>query len=144
MKQNQRIAVIPFLSAVLVLLAGCDAGSAPLAPVHGKVSYKGAPLPRGTIVFIPDASRGSSGPLARADIQADGSYRLRTGGSEGAPAGFHRVTVAALAAPAAVPAGQRFSVPRSLLPEKYRDPDLSQLTCEVKPGKENGINFNLE
>ena len=31
----------------------------------------------------------------------------------------------------------------SLLPEKYRDPDLSQLACEVK-GKTNNIDFDLE
>jgi hypothetical protein len=29
------------------------------------------------------------------------------------------------------------------VPERYRDPQLSDLVCEVKPGQENGINFNL-
>lgn len=128
---------------MLGLMAGCDGGPA-LSPVHGKVTYRSAPLTGGTIVFTPDAKRGGHGPLASAEIQPDGTYTLRTGSSPGAAIGWHRVTIVAIEKTPPAATGQRFQVPRSLIPEKYRDPELSGLSCEVKPDKENGINFNLE
>ena len=62
----------------------------------------------------------------------------------GAAEGWYRVTIVALE-PAFAPgqAGQRL-LPRSLLPEKYRDPELSGLVCEIKAGQDNCIDFNLE
>src|SRR5439155_2688325 len=73
------------LAACLLFTAGgCRSGSAPLAPVRGKVSYRGQLLRGGTIVFTPDAGRGNRGELACADIQPDGSYALKTGEAAGA------------------------------------------------------------
>ncbi len=122
---------------ILFLALGCDGErgvSAPwLARVHGKVYRQGVPLQGGTIVFIPDAGRGGEGPLARAEIQPDGTYTLRTGDAHGAVPGFHRVTVLATDQPGAAP-----------LSRKYRDPELSGLEREVKPGQDNTINFDLE
>ena len=125
----------------LLVLAGCQQGTAPLAPVHGKVLYHGALLQSGTIVFTPDASRGSSGPLASAEIQADGTYSLRSGQGFGAAPGWHRVTIAAVYAPTNT---QGYAVPQSLVPDKYRDPELSGLVCEVKRDQPNVFDFNLE
>jgi hypothetical protein len=128
-----------------LLAGGCgEAGTSPLAPVRGKVFYKGQTLTTGTIVFAPDAVRGTQGALAQADIQTDGSYTMKSGNHPGAVVGWHRVTVLAIEMPASPPPGQSFSVPRSLLPEKYRDPELSGLTCEVKANKDNEINFHLQ
>ena len=128
---------------ILGLVAGCNGASSPPAPVAGNVSFRGMPLRGGTIVFIPDASRGNSGSLVRGAIQSDGSYRLQgENGSPGAPAGWYRVTI--LAIDGFAYAGNAAYVPRSLLPDKYRDPDLSGLGCEVKPGHDNQINFNLD
>lgn len=140
---NRSFRRVILLTLLAGALAGCDGGPT-LSPVHGKVTFRGKPLTRGTIVFIPDAQRGGNGPLASADIEADGNYNLQTGSTPGVTPGWHRVTIMAVEPPAATAAGQRFQVPRSLIPEKYRDPELSGLNCEVKPGKENGINFNLE
>ena len=136
---------LAILGAILVgTAAGCGSGKPALSPVHGKVTFKGTPLPCGTIVFTPDASRGHQGALARSEIQADGSYSLRTESGYGAIAGWYRVTVMAVEMPEAPPPGQRYLVPRSLLPEKYRDPELAGLVREVKPGGENVIDFVLE
>lgn len=128
---------------LLLLLAGCG-GSKPaeLAAVTGKVNYRGRPLASGTIVFVPDPERGTSGELARGTIQQDGSYRLKTGEAPGIVSGWHRVTVTCV--DAGTPPPGSLTVPRSLLPAKYQDPQLSGLSCEVKAGKENTINFNLE
>ena len=129
---------------VLLLGAGCTRGPAPLAPVSGKVTYRGLALPNGTIVFAPDRSRGQKGPLAYGKIDSNGAYRLYTGDAAGAAAGWYRVTVTALA-PAAIPiAANAPSLPQSLVPEKYRDPGLSKLACEVLADRTNEIDFNLE
>lgn len=130
--------------ALLLGICGCGSGEESLASVRGKVTYKGATLSSGTIVFIPDANRGGDGPMAQGEIQSDGTYVLKSGDSEGVQAGWYKVTVAALERATYPSSGQAFAVPRSLLPEKYRDPDLSGLTCEVKASKKNGINFNLD
>jgi hypothetical protein len=60
-----------------LVLGGC--GRAPLAPVHGKVSYKGLALQGGVIVFSPDTSRGERGAIAVGRIREDGGYTLYTG-----------------------------------------------------------------
>jgi hypothetical protein len=135
------------LRAILAIVSvfffvGCDGGKASLAPVSGKVFYQNQPLGRGTIVFVPDADRGNNGPLAQGTIQAGGSYTVQTEGKPGAAPGWYRVTVIAVEIPAAYATGRSY-LPRSLVPERYRDPQLSDLTCEVKAGQENGINFNL-
>jgi hypothetical protein len=131
-------------AACLLLLAGCGDEQPKLAIVHGKVSHDGVPLPGGTIVFTPDSARGNVGPLARAEIQPDGTYSLRTGDQAGATPGWHRVTVVSVEVAALPPPGQRFALPHSLLPPRYRDPDLSGLTCEVKPAQDNVLDFNLD
>jgi hypothetical protein len=134
-----------WLAACLLLpAAGCRSGSAPLAPVRGKVSYRGQPLRSGAIVFAPDASRGTQGDLAVAEIQPDGSYTLKTGNASGAVVGWHRVTVCSLLPAVAVPPGQPPPPPVALLPIRYHDPRLSGLSCEVKADQPNSIDFQLE
>jgi hypothetical protein len=137
-----RTASLGIWAGLLLFAAGCGKQeSSTLTQVSGKVSYRGAPLSSGTIVFIPDAARGSSGPPVWAEIGHDGGYQLKTGNRVGISAGRYRVTVAAVEkAPSVVPG----SVPRSLVPDKYRDPEMSGLACEVEPGKDNAIHFNLE
>jgi hypothetical protein len=129
---------------LVLVLTGCDGGSNALLPVSGKVTYKGSVLPGGIIVFTPDGSRGGHGAMAVGEIQADGTYSLRTDKVLGAAAGWYRVTVAAVSAAATASPGQRFNTPASLLPEKYRDPESSRLTCEIKPDRANIIDFDLD
>jgi len=124
-------------------LAGC--GRAPLAPVNGKVSYKGFALQGGVVVFAPDTSRGERGAIAVGKIREDGSYTLYTGDTPGVSSGWYRVTVSSLAATSfSAPTSQGFNFPQSIIPEKYRDPDQSMLACEVKSNRTNSIDFNLE
>ncbi len=119
---------------ILLLAAGCGE-SDQTVEVQGYVYYQGKPLEGGTIVFAPDSARGGSGELARAEIQADGRYRLRTGDKIGAVVGWHRVSIAS-----AGPAG----APSRTLPTRYSDPELSGQCVEVKPGKTNTIDLKLE
>jgi hypothetical protein len=126
--------------AILLLAAntGCPSGSEQLTPVKGKVTYKGVPLQSGHIVFIPDGSRGNRGHFAEADIQEDGTFSLKTDGILGAIPGWHRVTVICVQ-PA--PAGQ---VPKSLVPVRYREPQLSGLSWEVQANKTNAVDLDLD
>jgi hypothetical protein len=114
----------------LVLALGCGRSPPPLAPVQGRVFYRGRPLAGGTIVFTPDPERGGSGPQAWAQIQPDGHYHLSTDGRPGAAPGWHRITVACGAA--------------SRLPPRYRDPELSGQRFEVRADRGNLCDLHLE
>lgn len=133
----------PITWLVLLLIVGCEAESQTHVAVRGRVVYRGVPLTGGLIVFAPDTTRGSDGPLARAEIQSDGSYELHVEGATGVSPGWYRVTVMALES-AATSGNGTPAVPRSLLPDKYRDPELSGLVREVKSGQENILEFRLE
>jgi hypothetical protein len=134
------------LTAVIVLnlVSGCESGTDGLAPVRGKVSYKGVPLSTGTIVFTPDALRGTTGSMARSEIRPDGTYVLQTNSLPGATVGWHRVTVMAMESRPESGPDKDLIMPRSLLPEKYRDPELSGLSCQVRSRQENCIDFDLD
>ena len=120
---------------LLIGVLGCSGGgSSPLAPVGGQVKYRGMALQGGTIVFIPDAARGHRGAMAMGQIAGDGRYTLRTSDTQGAAPGWYRVTIASMA----------YSSSQSVLPDKYRDPELSKLVCEVKAKSTNTIDFNLD
>lgn len=129
---------------VLNLVSGCELGREGLSPVRGKVSYKGIPLSTGTIVFTPDALRGTTGSMARAEIGPDGTYALQTNSLAGAIVGWHRVTVMAMESKPVIGPEEGWPMPRSLLPEKYRDPELSGLSRQVRGSQENCIDFDLD
>ena len=117
-----------------------DAFYGPVQVLHG-ISLS---VPTGSIVFAPDLMRGATGPVLRADIQPDGTYYLRTGERSGAAPGWYHVTLLALEQPRPTPPGFYAAAPRSLLPERYRDPELSGLVCEVKAIEENVLDFHLD
>ena len=122
-----------------VALTGRPQQPATLTAVTGKVFYRGVLLQDGVIVFSPDTSRGESGKIAYGKIKADGTYSLTTGDAPGAGSGWYRITIASDA-----PGSPFDPTPVSRIPEKYRDPLLSQLQCEVKPNRDNHLDFNLD
>ncbi len=124
-----RMLMFVSLALCVVMAAGCRSKNATLNSVSGKVLYKGAPIPGGIIVFSPDTSRGESGRVAVSKIESDGSYNLKTDDKPGAAAGWYRVSIGSDV---------------SYLESKYREPTLSQLQCEVKPNRDNHLNFNLD
>lgn len=120
--------LLPCLAALALCLVGCG-GPPALVPVSGRACYKGRPLAGGVIVFAPDLERGNRGPLAFAEMGADGSFSLATDGKPGCKPGWHRVTLCCAEAG---------------LPDHYSDPDLSGQHVEVKPGKPVTLRFNLD
>jgi len=115
----------------LAVLAGCGKGEPGLVPTEGRILYRGQPVDAGLVVFTPDGERGNAGPLAWAEIQRDGRFRLKSDERDGAVVGWHRVTVAG-------------SSQRVIVPPHYRDPDRSRLLREVKPGSAGPVDLHLD
>lgn len=81
------------VAIVLAALGGCGRpAGVEFAPVTGRVTVNGQPLAAGTIHFMPDESKGTSGPMSTGVLQSDGSFALRGPGQHaGAMVGSHRV-----------------------------------------------------
>lgn len=139
-------------------LGGCDGEPHyEHAKVHGKVTYKGKPVPLGSVLFVPiqPPPDGSMQP-ASGTINADGTYELQSKADPGAILGEHKVVVMAVdgGQPAAAPdpskapeivgpapakQAARF---KSLVPEKYSNPESTPLTRKVVPG-DNALDIEL-
>lgn len=103
------------------------------------MTLDGKPVPRGMVQFVPDESKGTKGPPAVGVIDENGHYELTTAGVQGAVVGHHRV---------AVRAQEEFddmtiSMGRSLIPDRYRLPESSDLRAEVTEGKTNEVDLPL-
>ena len=134
------------IGLVLVLAAGC--GGPFTAPVSGTVTYKGNPLPGGTVTFIhPD------GRVGYGTIHEDGTYSISA-----APGGDVKCivqttkpivpppqTVAARLSGGAAKAGATVypAGPYVPIPEKYGDPQTSGLSHTIDRGS-NTIDIPLE
>jgi len=126
------------------LVAGCGGSGHGLAVVKGKVTYKGKPVPNGTINFLPtDGNK----PSATGEIQSDGSYSLKTfvsnRPSDGAVIGQHKVVIVAMVDQASRLPEERSPLPPPIVPVKYTSPATSDLTAQVE-NKANVIDFDLK
>ena len=120
----------------LVVAAGC--GGTKLYSVEGKVVFPdGMPLTGGTVEFGPMDRNAVLGP--RADIQADGTFRLSTyKEGDGAPEGKYRVLVAP-------PDNVEPDRPRPLsFDRRFTSFDKSGLEYTVKPGKNEFLTITVE
>ncbi|MDX2036456.1 MAG: carboxypeptidase-like regulatory domain-containing protein [Isosphaeraceae bacterium] len=140
--------IVPLRSPLLVglglvvaaLAQGCGSDGPEMARVSGKVTYKGAPVPKGTISFVST----SGGRNATAEIQADGTYRLQSIESgDGAIVGDYDVAISSKDevvldyTPVKAP-----PPPKYFAPQKYEDPKSSGLKAKVKSGS-NTFDFDL-
>ena len=119
-------------------LIGCGSKNSAKQTVKGRVWYHGEPLPGGTIVFVPDEERGSSGEMVKGTISDDGSFTL----DSNMPAGWYRVAIAPL--PSASSVTPTVAAPYPGPPARYRNPQLSGLNGEVKKSAENAFDFQLD
>jgi hypothetical protein len=121
-------ASVYFLATAVIFstTTGCGPKS-DMGRVHGKVTLDGQPLASGTIVTLPPAGRGATG------IIQNGEFDLKTSGKEGAVPGTHKVSISATEQPQG--AGPEAPVGKSLVPDKYSNPDSSGLTIDVKAGQ---------
>jgi hypothetical protein len=129
----------PIAIAALTPLA-CGPTGPGMAQVSGKVTYKGKPVPKGTIAFV---STNPGRRNATAEIQPDGSYKLQTENpGDGALLGEYNVTIFAhddavldYIPPKPIP-------PKILTAVKYEKPGTSGLKATVQSGS-NNLNFDL-
>lgn len=138
-----RITLLSWTGILLIVAQGCHRSPGALTPVTGRISYQGRPLTTGTIVFVPDISRGETGPAGYAKIRPDGTYVLQTTDGPGVPAGWYRITVTSLGPPGST-YNNPLPIPQSYIPDRYCDPDQSLLACEIKSSRPNNIDLNLD
>jgi hypothetical protein len=130
--------LLPLL--VLVLISGCGSSGLTTAPVRGKITYKGKPVPNGTVTYVPDGDK----PAATGEIQPDGTYVLTTYDSgDGAVLGKHSIMIIAQEDMAGRLPEERSPTPGLIVPEKYTNFAGSGLTAEVKQG-DNVFDFELK
>ncbi len=131
---------------LLAACCGCGPKRPETAPVAGRVTFLGKPVPAGRITFHPDQGRPAIG-----DIGPDGRYSLTTFvGGDGALLGRHRVTIEAVRQTGPPPPksfadeihGLGGGGVEWLVPRDYARLETSSLTAEVKRG-ENAVNFDL-
>jgi hypothetical protein len=126
-------------ATVVLLLSGCSSGRPKTAIVRGTITYKGKPVPNGTVSFIP-----TSGPAATGEIGPDGSYTLTTfRPGDGAILGTHKVVIAAMQDMAGRLPEDRNPLPPPIVPDKYTSIGTTDLKADVED-KENIINFDLK
>jgi|SRR5579863_9807968 len=135
---------------VVVLAAGCgDSSEVGLTyPVSGTVIIDDDPLDAASaqVWLYPDASKDNDSPFEPAGkIDADGNYSVQTLGKAGAPPGWYKVVVTALAAAPQHPrdAKQKRPVGKSLVPAKYGSIETTDLAIEVVEQPEPGA-YDLE
>jgi hypothetical protein len=96
------------------------------------VLLNGRPLAGGRVVFAPHPDRGPVAPLAAAELDADGTFRLAANGSAYLTPGWYRVAIAD-------PADGDAPFPPAL-----RRPDRSGLEREIVPGRDNLFEFHID
>ena len=130
-------------------LAGCGSakkGQLSTAQVTGQVTYRGAPLARGTIKFIPVQASGKETRVAHGVLDEQGRYCLGTYvPDDGALLGDYQVVVESRAEPPDVAHATKLDLmrPKSLIPARYANPGTSRLTAHVEAGG-NTVNFDLK
>jgi hypothetical protein len=117
--------------------AGCRRTTPTVARVKGKVTLNGQPLSIGNVITLPPSGRGAHG-----DIASDGSFELNTfTKNDGALIGTHKVAVVAFNAKGK--SGPEAGFGKSLVPDRYINPETSNLTIEVKAGETNTPTIEL-
>jgi hypothetical protein len=130
---------------VILLSAGCS--SSKIAPVSGRITLDGKPLPGVHVGFQPIAKPGEMNPGggSYAITDADGNFTLLLveGEQPGAVVGKHRVEITGRSEPP--PANVDYAKrppPKVFVPAKYSR--NSELTFEVPPGGATEANFELK
>jgi len=129
------------LTLLTATAAGCgssDPNAIKAVPAGGTVTFKGSPLEVGTVGFLPEKGRSASGTVK------DGRFVLSTyGENDGAIPGKHKVTVVATKQKAG--SGKRGDEGATvfLIPQKYSDPDTSELEVEVPPSGSGDLKIEL-
>lgn len=133
-----------------MILSGCGESLPPTAPVKGKVTLNGQPLPNASVNFYPE-----EGKVANGVTDDAGNFTLSTfDPNDGAIIGKHKATVTIVNTaeiPEEIPDDYDYTASGSAeksntpnIPELYSDSKESPLAFEVKAGEENVFELKLE
>lgn len=120
-------------AVVLAGIVGCGDASNDVT-VHGQVTVRGEPLPRGSVTFFPTTGRPVNAPLGD-----DGKYSTQL------PPGEYAVTVSySEPLPEGFKEGDPTPAPRFVLPSEYTARARSTLSATVSEDSGEAINFELK
>lgn len=153
-----RNVVLVLIIGLLPCAFGCGGDGLKLAKATGKVTFKNQPLEGANVKFYPPI-----GPAAVGITDANGVFTLNTNGRAGAMLGLNRVTVSKMtegtagAQPKTTMTPQDMiemakanvkkenTGPKSVIPEKYGDPDSGLLSADVNANaSQNDFVFDLQ
>jgi hypothetical protein len=157
MTRRALVAFTVFLTVLAAQLVGCggDPNKPKLGKVSGTVTYKGQPVTKGMVTFIPSGGPGrQTGQSATGEIGPSGSYTLTTfEPGDGAVLGEHIVLVQSRQEDPSIEGGTmpipdaqgriNNQPPKDLVPTKYAAVETSPLRLTVQEGS-NTLNINLE
>jgi hypothetical protein len=126
-------------ATLLAGVVGCG-GASSESTVQGVVTLDGAPVPAGSISFVPSAG----GTQAYAMSDESGNYEAYTGRKPGLRPGEYKVTVVARKKPEVnqTEAGGPATAGESITPRWYASPETTSLAIKVEPGA-NEANLEL-
>ena len=128
------------MSVVLLLLVGCGKSGPRPGILSGTVTYKGQPVNNSVLVLTPTSGEGGGVPFT-IPVDSDGKFR-----TSGVPEGDYKVVVQGTGAAAGSSSGggaPGAAKPTIQFPNKYKQPQTSDLTCKVGKG-EQALNLELK
>jgi len=130
-----------FLS--VIILCGCNSEQ-PLGVARGKVTFKGAVVPEGSVLFTDD----SQGVAYVSDLDAEGNFAFQVARGHGLPTGTYQV---AIQPPRGNKPSMEMVAPITVdpdkypnIPKKYHDHKTSGFTATVKPGNNELFVFEMQ
>jgi hypothetical protein len=133
----------PLLTALVLAALGCGRPYQ-LAPVSGKVTLDGRPLPGAWVHFAPVATEANlaPGPTSHGRTDAEGRFTVRVSPEEGGAAvGRSRVFITTLGEGPADQPDAGVPAPRDRVPRKYNQE--TTLVFEVPAGGTDQADFDL-
>lgn len=133
-----RLRNIFVFTALLFALHGCSSGGPEIARVEGLITMDGKPLPKASVVFVPQGGRPSVG-----ETNEEGRYSLEfSGGRKGAIPGPNRVEITTFQELGYETDGTVIPGVPELVPAKYNR--NTTLSFNVETGKTNVADFELD